>query len=177
MNTKITSISLSIILFLGINACQNKDGNKNNITNSPDDLSGKNTYVNPVDNKTYQTKGGWKEYKSDEKRTNRGNVETKQIILLTNENDIESRISVKNLADFIKEAENIIHQEFNKSDKKGELLIQFNINETGIPKVSISIKDDVDEKITTLVGKRLKKLKGYATKKDSVLFQLHTSIN
>ena len=71
----------------------------------------------------------------------------------------------------------IIYEEFNKSDKKGELLIQFNINDTGIPKVSISLKDDVDEKITSQVDQRLKEIKGYSTKQDSVLFQLHITIN
>lgn len=166
---------------MGMSACQNRDGNQdmknNNLTNSPDDLSGKDTYVNPVDNKTYQTEGEWKEYTPEGKRIGQGNVQTKQIILLTNENDIESRISVERLAEFIKNAEGIIYQEFNESDKKGELLIQFNINDTGIPKVSISLKDDVDEEITAQVDERLKEITGYATNQDSVLFQLHISIN
>ena len=181
MNQKIISISLLIILTVGTSGCQNRNGNKDmkkhDIANLPDDLSGKDTYANPVDNKTYQTEGEWKEYSPEEKRVDEGNVKTKQIILLTNENDIDSRISVESLAEFIKNAEDIIYKGYNKSDKKGELLVQFNINETGIPKISISLKDDVDEEITTQVDKRLKEIKGYATKQDSILFQLHISIN
>ena len=50
MNQKIISISLLIILTLGMSGCHNRNGNKDmkkhDIANSPDDLSGKDTYVN-----------------------------------------------------------------------------------------------------------------------------------
>ncbi len=164
---------------MATSACQNRnqDMKTENITSSPDDLSGKSTYVNPVDNMTYQTDGEWKEYSPEEKRVNQGHVQTEKIILLTNENDIEPRISVESLAEFIKNAENIIYEKYKKVDKKGELLVQFNINETGVQKVSVAIKNDVDEEITTQVEEKLKEIKGYATKRDSVLFQLHITIN
>ena len=179
MNSKTISISLLFVLIMATSACQNsnQETKKENTSSSPDELSGKDTYVNPVDNNIYQTEGEWIEYLPEEKRVDQGIVQTKQIILLTNENDIEPRISVENLAEFIKNAEDIIFEEYKKSDKKGELLFQFNINDTGIPKVLISIKDDVDKEVTSQVAKKLEEIKGYATKQDSVVFQLHISIN
>ena len=96
---------------------------------------------------------------------------------MTNENEIEPLISIKSLADFIKRAEGIIYEEFENSDKVGELLIQFTLNDTGIPIVAISIKDDVDHEKTTQIDEKLQAIRGFETKKDSVLFQLQIGIN
>src|SRR5262249_51015190 len=85
-------------------------------------------FHNPVDNKTYVAQGGWKSYKPDEPRPDDPNskVKTDQIRLLTSQDDIAARTTVKELASFIKEAERLAEESFRNSEKQFRLMVQFN---------------------------------------------------
>lgn len=48
---------LYIALTLFTSCTENNTSNQINATNNPDSLTGKNTYVNPVDGNTYYTNG------------------------------------------------------------------------------------------------------------------------
>ena len=69
LNSRIIIYLLSLFLVMG--ACQNKGKEKHTkTTNDPKELSGKDTYVNPVDGQTYHTEGEWKEHLPEEQRVN-----------------------------------------------------------------------------------------------------------
>ncbi|MFT5823992.1 MAG: hypothetical protein ACI8ZM_005258 [Crocinitomix sp.] len=173
---------LSLSIIGTFTSCQQVDNDQNmeketTATNNPDSLDDKNAYLNPVDSNIYISEGEWETYAPEVPRTNDGNVQTKQIILLLDDAQMEARISIETLAEFIKVAEEIIYTEFENSDKIGELLIQFTLNETGIPGVATSLTDGVDRDKTSEINNKLKAIRGFETKKDSVPFQLHIGIN
>ncbi|NOQ72720.1 MAG: hypothetical protein GQ574_11990 [Crocinitomix sp.] len=182
MFLKPASFILSLSIIATFTACQQVDNDQNMekktiATDNPDSLDDKNTYLNPVDSNIYFTEGEWETYAPEVPKINKGIVQTKQIILLLDDAQMEARISIDTLAEFIKVAEEIIYTEFEDSDKVGELLIQFTLHETGIPGVAISLTDDVDRDKTSEINNKLKAIRGFETKKDSVPFQLHIGIN
>lgn len=84
-------------------------------------------YENPVDKKTYQTSGQFKKYQPATPRDVRGQrVTTEEVILLTGEPDLESRVKVEDLTAFIKTAEARAYPELAKNKTAMVALVQFN---------------------------------------------------
>ena len=95
------TITLVTLLILFLFACdqsskKNQPIKSTDVSTNPDDLSGKKAYVNPTDGKTYASEAEWKTYEAENKKIDTGNVKVKQVILLTNQNDIPARISIEN---------------------------------------------------------------------------------
>ncbi len=173
---------IALIIILLLVSCNNNSIKKNSIkssdiSTSPDEISGKKVYVNPADGKTYESENEWKTYSPQNKKIDTGNVKIKQIILLTNQNEISNRISVERLTEFIEKTEVIVKESMTKSHKKGELLVQITLSNYKAPKVNISAKDDVDGEKVSSIYYKIEKLKNYTTQKDSVTFQTHYTIN
>ena len=146
-------------------------------TDDPGNIEGKSTYENPADDKVYKTEGEWKKYTPETPGEKGGPVELKQIILLTSDAEMEKAIDVNHLSDFIKQAEHLIEKEMNNTDKIGEMLIQITLDKEGVSAVQISLAEDVDKEKVQTVYDDLLKISGYSTQQDSVVFQLHYTMN
>jgi len=176
------TITLVTLLILFLFACsqsskKNQPIKSTDVSTNPDDLSGKKTYVNPADGKTYASEAEWKTYEAENKKIDTGNVKVKQVILLTNQNDIPARISIEKLAEFIKKTEVIVKEAMEESDKKGEILVQITLSDSKAPKVDVSARDAVDGEKVKFIYSEIEKLADYTTQQDSVIFQTHYTIN
>ena len=103
----------------------------NNAPNKPT-AAPNETYENPVDRKTYVAEGGWKTYSPDSPRDTeeKSRIHTGGIRLLTAQNDIAARTSVKSLAAFAKEAEKAAQESLGSVTTESTVLAQFTCTPT-----------------------------------------------
>ncbi|OQP53422.1 hypothetical protein A4H97_23530 [Niastella yeongjuensis] len=181
---KKASLALATILVILTSCKENKSTKETEstkqiiATDNPDSLIGKKAYVNPVDNKTYQTEGEFKEYHPDEYKKYDGPVQPLQIILLTDQNKIPAMINIDTLADFIKGADDVVIKQLAAVKDTGEILVQFTLFANKKAGIRMSYKGNLKTKDLTLVSN---KLEAYGsrirTKNDSCILQGLYGIN
>ena len=134
-------------------------------------------FHNPVDNKTYVAPGGWKSYKPDVPRPDEPSkkVKTDQVRLLTSQDEIAARTTVKELASFIKEAERLAEESFGNSEKHFRLMVQFNCKPDG-HKVKLAHQGDATQDLLQRYHDGLTAAKKLPVKGGEVAFQLEMSV-
>jgi hypothetical protein len=140
---------------------------------SPDEV-----YRNPVDQKTYVAPGGWKTYNPDVPRMEEPGKKVKcdQIRLLTAQDDIASRTTVEALTEFIKEAERLADQSFDKAGKPFRLLVQLYCRPAG-HEVKVAHPGDAPQEMLQHYYDALTVAKKLPVKEGEVSFQLELSVN
>jgi hypothetical protein len=84
-------------------------------------------YENPVDKQTYVAPGGFKTYEPSVPASTQGQrVVTDQVILLTSQQDMSERVTVPDLAAYVKAVEQVAFKELAKSQSPIVVLAQFN---------------------------------------------------
>jgi len=87
----------------------------------------KSRYQKPVDKMTYETPGQFKTYYPAAPRDERGQrVTTQDIVLLTGEPDISTRVTVQDLATYMKNAEARAYAELAKNKTAMSAMARFN---------------------------------------------------
>jgi hypothetical protein len=168
--------------FAIFSSCSENKNNKStkqiNATDNPDSLKGKNIYVNPVDNKTYETEGEFEEYHPDELKKYEGSVQPLNIVLLTDQNKIPLMIPIDTLAEFIKGADAIVMKQLASVKEKGQILVQFTLFANKKAKIGMSYKGDLKTKDLSAVSNKLEKYSSaIRTKYDSCVYQSIYGIN
>lgn len=148
-------------------------------TSNPDSLSGKTAYVNPVDNNTYVSEKGWKEYKpEDGVKWDPGTVQMEKIVLLTDQTILPSLINIDTLGDYINGIKEVVLKELAPVKEKGEVMIQYILYAAKKPQIRLSYKGNLEEQtlfdLKDLIGE---KSKNRRTIKDSCSFQVLYSVN
>ena len=136
-------------------------------------------FHNPVDNKTYVAPGGWKSYQPENPRTDEPGkkVKTEQIRLLTSQDDIAARTTVKELASFIQVAERLADESFGKSAKKFQLMVRFNCMPAGHNVKMAHKGDDAPLELLQRFHDGLMAAKKLSVNQGEVAFQIELSIN
>ena len=135
-------------------------------------------YQNPVDQKTYVAEGGWRLYKPDTPRPRMPwqKVRTKAVRLLMSDDDIAAQTTVMELATFVKEAERLADETFNKSDQEATVLVQFDCIPSG-HQVRIAYQGEVSQELLQQYYDALKGVTKLPVKNDKVVFQLELLVN
>lgn len=164
-------VTLAIVSLVGCADRPTENAKRKAVT--PDE-----TFHNPVDNKTYVAPGGWKLHKPDVPRPDEPGkkVKTDQIRLLTSQNEIAARTTVKELAAFIKEAERLADESFGKAGKGFRLMVQFNCVPTG-HKIKLALQGDAAPELLQNYQDGLTAAKKLSVKDGEVAFQLELSVN
>jgi hypothetical protein len=172
------SFILSILIALLISCSENKPANQNTATNDPDSLTGKSTYVNPVDNKAYTTEGEFKEYKPEGGVVPVEGPVQPQIILLTDQDRIARSIDIEKLGYFIKGTNELVIKQLNEVKEKGKIIIQFTLYANKKATIGISYNGDIKTKDLTEVSKKVEQYSSsIRTQQDTCIFQCVYSIN
>lgn len=164
----------AILLLLGLSACRSTgSAGERDATNDPDSLTGKNTYVNPVDGKEYSTEGEFVEYIPEGGvKEQEGRVRSGGIILLTSESELSNMISVEELADFIKEVDALIVQELAEVEEQGKLVIQFTLHSEQASVISMGYEGELNEdELGTLFTQVEAFTQPFQVRQDSAVFQ------
>ncbi len=173
---------LIIITFLFAIFSSCSDGNsteQETITGNPDSIGGKRTYLNPVDNKAYVTEGEFETYTPDDgvKKLD-GSVQPINIILLTDQNELEKVISVQDLSDFIGGVEDILINDFSSVKDSGQILFQFTLYSDKRAKTDLSYNGDFKNKDLNNVFQKIEQYgNDIRTQRDSCVFQCNYAVN
>jgi hypothetical protein len=168
------------LLLISIASCSgNKTQQLQNATSNPDSLIGKNTYVNPNDGKTYTSEGAFKEYSPEGGvMPSSGNVRPVNIVLLTNQNELESIVGIDNLANFIKGADEVVKKELTNTKEAGRIMIQYTLYVHKKPDISLSYDGNFLKKDLQRVSDKLEKYSANnRIKRDSCIFQNIYEVN
>lgn len=115
-------------------------------------------YENPVDKKTYETSGQLRHYRPAVPRDTSGQrVTTQNVVLLTGEPDFKARVSVEDLAVFIKAAELRAYVELAKNKAAMAALVQFNC-QPGKCEVKLASQGQAEEATLQSLHKSLSKI-------------------
>jgi hypothetical protein len=170
-------VSVTLLTILS-SYSENKPANQQLATNDPDSLTGKSTYVNPVDNKTYTTEGEFKEYQPERGVIPVDGPVQPQIILLTDQEAIAGMIDIEKLANFIKGANEIVIKQLHTVKEKGQLIVQYTLHADKKAKFVISYNGDFKRKDLTEVSNKIEQYSNtITTQKDSCVFQCVYRIN
>jgi hypothetical protein len=171
----LVSGTLLAILF---SCSENKAGNQQLATNDPDSLTGKRTYVNPVDNKTYTTEGEFQEYQPEGGVIPVDARVQPKIVLLTDQEAIAGMIDIEKLANFIKGENEIVIKQFHTAKEKGQLIVQYTLHADEKAAFVISYNGDFKRKDLAEVSNKIEQYSNtIRTQKDSCVFQCVYSIN
>lgn len=142
---------------------------------SPGTAFAEDKYYNPVDNRTYVTSGEFKKYTPDKPRDTTGQrVVTNNIRLLTGDQELRERVSVEDLAAYIKAIEAKAYPILGKSKTPAVVLIQFNCAPKSL-EVGIASQGDPQKAILQELYDAMKSLPPLKTQGE-VIFQLEIKI-
>ncbi|MBK1896008.1 hypothetical protein [Chryseobacterium paridis] len=140
----------------------------------------KQSYYNPIENKTYQTEHGFKTYQDGKEINNasRGEKETKleKVILLSSNADFEGSVSTKDISEVVSKTDKIFNDLFKNSKKSGKIMVQFELN-TKKNDIQFAVMDDLDLDIMKIFEKKVNKEKYPKSKNNSIKFQLIYKVN
>lgn len=145
-----------------------------------DEFPSKNSYQNPIDNKTYKTDGEFKTYRNGEEvyMTSKGNKETKleKGIFLSSDDELRENYSPEEIHNIIGTTNKIFENLFKNSDKSGKIMIQFELGKENNV-IEFAVRDDVDLKIMKEFKKKINNENYPKARKNSIKFQLIYKIN
>lgn len=173
-------LALIIILFAIISSCtNNRTKETKTITEVADSLDGKDGYLNPVDNKIYIAERGFKEYNpEDGVRKYEGRVQPINIVLLTDQNELEKVITVQELSDFIGGADSIMMKELANVKDSGQILFQYSLYADKKAKIDLSFKGVFKNEDLNRVFQEIELYSDeIRTERDSFLFQCIYAVN
>lgn len=132
-------------------------------------------YDNPVDGRSYMTEGQFRTYKPEKPRDTTGQkVVTNSIHLLTGDPELRVRISVDDLASFIKSAEARAYPILAKNETPALILLQFNCQPSG-HEVKIASQGSPKEAILRALYDAMKSMPPLRTKGE-VIFQIELNV-
>jgi hypothetical protein len=168
MRTFVVAAAVAVLVGCGERPPENKKGKAVN----PDEA-----FHNPVDNKTYVAPGGWKSYKPAVPRPDEPGkkVKTDQVRLLTSQDEIAARTTVKELTSFIKEAERLAEESLENSETPFRLMVQFNCKPDG-HNVKLAHQGDAKQELLQRYHDGLTAAKKLPVRDGEVAFQLEMSI-
>jgi hypothetical protein len=172
-------IIAGVLLTLLMACTENKPTKQSAATDNPDSLTGKSTYVNPVDNKTYTTSGQFEEY-APEGGVQKvdGPVQMLKIVLLTDQQQLPDIINIEKLANFIKGADTVVFRQFTGVKDSGQVLVQFTLHANKKPTIGISYSGTIQAKDLKAVSNKIEQYSSNTrTQKDSCIFQCLYGIN
>jgi len=142
------------------------------------DVSPDDEYHNPIDKKTYVAQGGWKTYQPEVPRPDDPGkkVKSKQLRLLTSQDDIAVRTTVEALVDFVKEAERLAEECLGKSEKQFKLLVEFKCTPDG-HEVSLAHQGDAPQELLQKYHDALSAAKKLPVRSGEVSFQMEMSVS
>jgi len=128
-------------------------------------------YDNPVDKKSYVTSGEFKTYAPAVPKDTRGQrVTTAGVLLLTGEPELKARISVQDLAEFLKTVEARAATELGRNKSAMAALVQFNC-QPGKCDVKLMSQGQAEESILQALYEALARLPPLKTSGE-VIFQV-----
>jgi len=101
------------------------------------------TYQNPIDGKGYVAPDGWVQYRpSGKNKAEAGPVNTKEVILLTDQAEIENAISVESLAAYIKDLEKVAQVQLGALHAKAgqEVMLQCELTPGKVAQYTLAIR-------------------------------------
>jgi tetratricopeptide (TPR) repeat protein len=137
-------------------------------------------YHNPIDGKTYVAPGGWRTYQPQpgaKTEPVKEKVKVDHVRLMTPEDEIASRTSVKDLAKFVKQAEQIASKTFGKSDKGLKLLVEFTCSPSGHELQIAHQPEDVDKELLQAFYAALAKMDKLPVKEGKLAFQIQWTVS
>ena len=133
-------------------------------------------YRNPVDGTTYVAKDGWTEYQPEGGiRQNDERIQTRNVRLLTAQDEISLRTSVDSLADFVKQIELSAQQALSACEETTTVMAQFSCT-PGEFTVQLAHQGGVTEELLQSFYDDLNKLKPLPVSSDEIVFQVTIDI-
>jgi hypothetical protein len=134
-------------------------------------------YRNPIDNKAYVAPGGWTKHEPAQPKTDdpQRKVKLDNVRLLTSETDLAARTSVKELADFVREAERLAEDSFGSSVRQFRVMAQFSCKPTG-REVKLAHQGDASIELIRAYYLALTGANDLIVKDGEVVFQIEFSI-
>jgi hypothetical protein len=141
-------------------------------------VSPNNAYHNPVDQKTYVAQGGWKTCQPEVPRPDElgKKVKTEQVRLLTSQDDLGARTTVKELVEFIKQAERLSEESLGKGGSQFKLLVQFKCTPGG-HEVSLAHDGSATPELLQRLYDELGAAKKLSVRSGEVSFQIEMSVS
>jgi len=176
---RLLACCLVFSLALVISCSENRASKQNSVTNNPDSLIGKKTYVNPVDGKSYTTDGEYKEYTPEGGvKTKSGPVQPLNVVLLTEQSKIPAIISIDELAEFIKGVDSVVIKQLSDVKDTGQIILQFTLFSDKKAKVAISYQGSIKTEHLNELSKKIEVFSfNIRTQKDSCVFQSVYGLN
>jgi hypothetical protein len=169
------------LLSLMYSCTDNKKSQLENATDDPNNLAGKNTYMNPVDGKIYSfssTAVTSTSTKINSDRFVNTNITPTSLVLLTSKSKIEGIIGFDKLASFVSSTDSVFIEELSSSKEIGKIIVQYTLYAHKKPEISLSYDGDFSNKTLQNVSD---KLESFCTKqrtiKDTCVFQNVFEIN
>lgn len=137
---------------------------------------GEESFENPVDGRKYNTDGEFKTYEPKNPRDiNQEKITTKNVRLLTGEQELKDRIQIEDLAQFIKAAEKAAFISLAKNKAPALVLLQFNCQPNGHT-VQIASQGDTQQAVLQELYDKTKTLAPLKTTGE-VIFQVEFNVN
>jgi len=134
------------------------------------------SFVNPVDGRTYTAEGGWKEHQPETPRPPSASKVTNQgIRLLTEQDKIAEATSVESLAAFIEKIEAVVVAAVPADEVSGAIMIQFTCSR-GAHVVELAQKGEIAKETLQAIYETLSKMDPLDVAAGEVKFQIEFSI-
>jgi hypothetical protein len=146
------------------------------LAKSPEELEGNNFCANPVDGHIYSSSNTWTKYGAETPEKT-GAVASKALVLLTPQGQIPSRMPIEKIAELVRQVDALVIDAFQDAEKVGEILLQITLSTSNNPQVQISARGEVDEDKAAALFPAIGAIEGYQTTTDTVVFQLHYTLN
>lgn len=138
--------------------------------------SSEETFVNPVDGRTYTAEGGWKEHQPETPRPPSATKVTNQgIRLLTEQDKIAEATSVESLAAFIEKIEAMVVAAVPADEVSGAIMAQFTCSR-GAHVVELAQKGEIAKETLQAIHETLSKMDPLDVSAGEVKFQIEFSI-
>ncbi|WP_333609709.1 hypothetical protein [Arsukibacterium sp.] len=134
-------------------------------------VTAQETYVNPVDGKSYMADSWVVHEPKTQKAHQTGPVLMSGMVLLTEEHVIESNIKLSDLVAFIDKVKVAVEQT-SSTNEKGELLLQFELNSSDNFNLRMSYAGELSDAFLESVFDNVKEVESVSTRSDAVLFQI-----
>lgn len=134
-------------------------------------VSAQETYLNPVDGKSYVA-DSWAVHKPQiQKPQQTGPIQMSGMVLLTEEHVIENNLKIHDLVAFIDKVKLAIEQT-SSTNEQGELLLQFELNSSENFNLRMSYAGELSDSFLKSIFDGVKKVESINTDTDVVAFQI-----